>query len=170
VEREQMIRWVHARLDELQVAEANGPKISGEEFGAWLAEYGPEIEAAERGNIEPLRKKLLPPHLAKYFVAAKIKTKRHTKRDLVDAIATAAWAYKHIPEIWKKEYALKNRRKGQVSALEIAALWMKEYAPGEQVVFEATDRAMNAILTRLKPSGPSGKKRRAPKRKFLRVV
>jgi hypothetical protein len=48
--------------------------------------------------------------------------------------------------IWQKEYGRKNRTRDQVSAVTIAALWMNV--------------SEDEILKRIKPSGPSGKKKK----------
>jgi hypothetical protein len=138
---EAMVRWMHRKLDERQ-AEMMRPTGNSAKHSAWLKADGPEIYYAEHGEIEPLRKKY--PRLAPFLFALEPKNPAKATRD--DAIATAVWAYKCIPEIWQKEYGRKNRRRGQVGALEIAARWM--------------DVAKKDILTRMNKSGPSGKKKK----------
>ena len=120
-DNEAMVRWVHRQLDELQDARL---RPTGTSAHKWLAEDGPQIYYAERGRIEPLRKKY--PRLAPFlFAPPKRKQKRVPRHD---AITVAVWATQRIPEIWKKEYGLKKRpyrSRGQISAVEIAALWME---------------------------------------------
>ena len=148
---EAMVRWMHRKLDELQQAEHNEGKGSAARSArgsAWLKADGPEIESAEWGDIEPLRKKY--PRLAPFLVAlTKSERKKHTKATRDDAIATAVWAYKAIPAIFKEHDVRNNRRRGEISTLEIAARWMNV--------------AQKDILTRMNksgPSGPSGKSRK----------
>jgi hypothetical protein len=139
-EREAMVQWVHRQLDELQAARL---QPTGTGTHKWLQEDGPQIYHAERGNIEPLRKKY--PRLAPFLFAPpprkQVRVARH------DAITTAVWAAGQIREIWKNKYDRKNRHKGQrPTALEIAALWM--------------DVSEDDILKRMHKSGPSGKSRK----------
>lgn len=141
-EREAMVQWVHRKLDDRQ-AEMMRPTGNSARHRAWLKADGPEIYYAERGIIEPLRKKY--PHLEPFLVA--LEPKKSTKENRDDAISTAVWAYKIIPENLQKEkeYRRKNRSDGQVGALEIAARWIGV--------------AQKDILTRMNKSGPSGKKK-----------
>jgi hypothetical protein len=139
-EREAMVQWMHRQLDELQAARL---QPTGTDTHKWLQEDGPQIYYAERGRIEPLRKKY--PHLAPFLFAPPKRKQVRVAR--YDAITTAVWAVEQIGKIWKNEYKLKKRpyRSGdQILAVEIAALWM-EVDPDD-------------IKTRMKPSGPSGKK------------
>jgi hypothetical protein len=139
-DNEAMVRWVHRQLDELQAARW---QQTGTGTHKWLQEDGPQIYHAERGHIEPLRKKY--PRLAPFLFAPPKRQQERVARH--DAITTAVWAVEQIGKIWKNEYKLKKRpyrRRGQISAVEIAALWM-EVDPDD-------------IKTRMKPSGPSGKK------------
>jgi hypothetical protein len=136
------------KLNELQQAESDPGDLTAEEYGDWLAAYGPEIEAADYGNIEPLRKRL--PHLARFLFA--LPPRKRKKRQRNDAVATAVWAAQRIPEIWQREYdGRKNRPRDQVSAVAIASLWLDG------------DVSEDDILKRLKPSGPSGKKKKLPR-------
>lgn len=138
---EQMVQWTCQELDKA-LDELHSEPCDDVSYADWLERYGPEIEAAEHGDIEPLRKRL--PHLAGFLVAPPPRKRKRPQR--IDAVTTAVWAVKRIPEIWRKEYkGRKNRAKGQVGAVEIAALWM--------------DVSVKDILKRLKPSGPSGKKK-----------
>jgi hypothetical protein len=141
--KEQMVLWVHGKLDEL--LKERHPKSRNEasirRYADWVEGYGPEIEAAEHGDIEPLRKRL--PRLARFLVAPPARKRKRQQK--IDALTVAVWAAKRIPEIWLKEYGRKNRSKDQVGAIEIAALWMNV--------------PIAAIERRMKPSGPSGKKK-----------
>jgi hypothetical protein len=157
-ERIEMVQWTHLKLNEWQAAEASGKKRTAPEYRAWLEADGPEIYYAEHGNIEPLRKKYS--RLAPFLIAPK----KLKKEPRTDAITTAVAAVKKIREIWRAEYGLVNRPDGQVSAIEIAALWMQECGPGEGQLLKAEGNIevlefMEAIEKRMKPSGPSGKKK-----------
>jgi hypothetical protein len=139
---EEMVQYMHWKLDEALDELHSEPCAETSIYTDWLEKYGPEIEAAEHGDIEKLRKRL--PHLARFLVAPPPRKRKRPKK--IDAVTTAVWAVKRIPEIWAREYkGRKNRAKGQVGAVEIAALWM-----GVSVA---------DIEKRMKPSGPSGKKK-----------
>jgi hypothetical protein len=119
-----MVPWMHRKLDERQAAEASGHRRTAQEYHAWLEADGPEIYYAEHGNVEPLRTKY--PNLAPFLHAP---TKRKQKNELkTDAISTAVWAVGQISKIWREEYKLKKRpyrSRAQISAVEIAALWIE---------------------------------------------
>jgi|SRR5450759_3170077 hypothetical protein len=144
--KDKMVRWMHRKLDDLQQAELdpgrdkNAIRRRGKDHAAWLAAYGPEIEQADYGDIKPLRKRL--PHLARFLFLPDKKKKLQKN----DPVATAVWAVPRIRIIWQKEYGRKNRTRDQVSAVTIAALWMNV--------------SEDEILKRIKPSGPSGKKKK----------
>jgi hypothetical protein len=145
-EREQMVRWVHEQLDaEAEyTARLEGPaaEAAHEEYLAWCARLGPQIDAAESGDIEPLRRRL--PELEKFLFAPP--PRKRKKRPKHDAVTTAAWAVRSIRKIWQREYGRKNRHADDgPSAVEIAASWVEVTPPD--------------IEKRLKPSGPSGKKK-----------
>jgi hypothetical protein len=87
----------------------------------WLKNDGPEIAAAERGNVEPLRKKY--PHLAKFLHRAK--RERHKRGpslpwDAHDPAKFAAIEVEEIKAIWKHHYN-REKRRFKPTAVEIAA-------------------------------------------------
>jgi hypothetical protein len=142
-ERQQMVDWVNERLDELNEADFNEGCNNAQQFEAWLATGGREIDAADHGNIEPLRKRL--PQIAR-FLTAPLPRKRK-KRQMLSPAAVAALNVKRIRHLWKKHYKRKNRRKDDgPSAIEIAAL--------------RSEVSVGKVEKRLKPSGPSGKKKK----------
>jgi hypothetical protein len=142
-ERQQMADWVNERLDELDEAKFNEGCNNSEEFRAFVGTWGSEIDAADRGNIEPLRKRL--PQIARFLTAPPPRTKK--KRQMLSPAEAAALNVKRIRDLWKKNYKRKNRRRDDgPSAIEIAAL-------RSEVSVEKVER-------RLKPSGPSGKRKK----------
>jgi hypothetical protein len=145
-EHEEMVQWAHSKLDDLQLAEFHrnaNDKGHKNKFLAWLEAYGPEIEAADRGNIAPLQKRL--PMLARFLVAPPMQ--KRTKQQKQDAVAAAVWAVHNLRTIWQKEYGRRNRRNQDgPSAQEIAASW--------------AGVTISDVEKGLKPSGPSGKKRK----------
>lgn len=96
-DRERMEAWVNARLDEVDGEEVDcwGEQMNAwsrestpereKEFMTWLNADGPEIAEAERGNIEPLKKKY--PHLAKFLQRPKQagRGRRFPKKDEMSA-------------------------------------------------------------------------------------
>jgi hypothetical protein len=109
-----MERWVNEQLDE--------------RFGkpqpldpGWGEPDGFEIEAAEHGDIEPLKKKY--PHLAPYLRLPKRARGKRFKRaaDIrEEQAATDVWL---IRDLWQEKYGRKNRsmHQGEITAEEIAA-------------------------------------------------
>lgn len=88
-----------------------------------------EIELAERGNIEPLRKRL--PHLAKFLHLAKrgvgqrypkITAVERARANLgIDEVQEAVKDVRRIRALWKQCYGKQNRPRGDNLAAEIAA-------------------------------------------------
>jgi hypothetical protein len=140
-ERQWMIDWtidqVHD-VSEREFIEHQSRDRTEEKLDKYFNDVA--IAEADYGDIEPLRQRY--PQLAR-FLFAPIKRKKRPKGDKV-AMAVAVLPY--IREIWKREYGRWKRPRGEVSAIEVAAvLWGVDPADIEK---------------RLKPSGPSGKKKK----------
>jgi hypothetical protein len=126
-----MERWLNAELNELDNRELDwgyenltSNAASAEDYIAWRKADGPEIAAAEHGNIKPLRKKY--PHLARFLHLPKQpgRGKRFPKNKNVSAddlkLTMAVWDVSRIRAIWKKHYR-RHRPKSYASPEEIAA-------------------------------------------------
>lgn len=52
--KEQMVQWVHGKLDELLKELHLKPRdeASKRRYADWVEGYGPELEAAEQGDID----------------------------------------------------------------------------------------------------------------------
>ena len=118
--------WANHELNQLpdgsETWKPSPPKIAKQHLD-WLFNLGPEIQAAEHGDIEPLRKKL--PHLAKFLHRPKRPRQgdRFPKRtDVFDKAKAAAIQARQIMALWRKRYGKQNRRPTDgPSAAEIAA-------------------------------------------------
>ena len=102
----------------------------------WLTELNkdrPEIEAAERGDIEPLRKKF--PHLAKFLhLPPHPKHKRKTNYLPIERARRAVEDIPRVTALWEKFYKKKVRR-FEPSTVEIVAnLWGVEVKDVRQVL------------------------------------
>jgi hypothetical protein len=141
-ERQEKIAWVNSKLDQQDdLRDLNNPSDKRPDFILHHA-----IEAAWRGDIEPLKK--LYPELAPFLVARK----RMKVRQL-DPVTLVAWDVARIRTHWKNHPDKKIQ--GGTAAVEIAiARWDDR---SEQYRSKVT---IDAVLARLKPSGPSGKHRR----------
>jgi hypothetical protein len=121
-DRERMVAWVNWELDYTPVEFPKPSPEADEFYRAWRKAYGPEIEHAEHGNIEPLRQRL--PDLAKFLHLPKRgRGKRFPKmRDENDRVQRAAYDVRTIRDLWEKHYGKKRRCKNDgPSAEEIAA-------------------------------------------------
>jgi hypothetical protein len=123
-----MVDWMHSEID--RWLSDNNKNVDGAKFLAWLKARGPDssaIEAAQSGNIEPLRK--LYPHLAPFLTLPTLPHGQKWKdRRLAayDAATAAAMLVPIIREIWKQHYHKKNRRpEDGYSAVEIAASYLE---------------------------------------------
>ena len=130
--RQKMTDWTNWHLDHAPLPDWKPNHVLPFE---WLKNFGPEIADAERGNIEPLRKKL--PHLAKFLHLAK---RGRGKRlaslpwDENDKAKLAAIEVEEIRALWRRHYKKKVRR-FKPSAAEIAAgRWDVEVADVERWV------------------------------------
>jgi len=129
--KELMVRRVNEALDLLEdqvIAEAlrraNHPDPADEaEILQWLAADGPEIDAAEHGDIEPLREKYS--HIEKFINLPELTALQRFPQKLTPLEwqrTRAAWDVHRIRRIWQKVYRLKNRRRGDdLKAEDIAA-------------------------------------------------
>ena len=122
--RQKMTDWVNWHLDHAPTPDFT-PSTPDEAKRQWelLKNDGLEIAAAERGDIEPLRKKW--PHLAKYLhLAKRERGKRFASLPWCesDPAKFAAIEVKEIAALWQKYYGKKvRRRRFEPSAAEIAA-------------------------------------------------
>ena len=125
-ERNMMIDWVNYQLnqlpDGLENWKPNPPDVAKRQLD-WILNLGPEIEFAEHGDIEPLRRKL--PHLAKFLCLPKMdgKGRRFQKNPRkFKKKKAAAVTVRKIMALWKEHYGRKNRSPSDgPSAAEIAA-------------------------------------------------
>ena len=114
-----MTDWVNWHLDRAPFPdqEPNSPEVL-----VWLFEKdGPEVEAADRGDISLLKKKY--PHLARFFRLAKRdhgKRRKSLRWDPNDRAKLAAIEVAEINQLWWKHYKKKVRRE-EPSAVKIAA-------------------------------------------------
>jgi hypothetical protein len=144
VDRENMVRWVNGRLDELERADwhafERSPKLQLPPD--WFDNLGPEIDSAEQGFIEPLRRKL--PHLAKFLYLPKKEhgkgTHRKPKNHLF--VQAAARDVVRIKQLWLTHYNKKYRRVNDgPSEFEIAAeRWLDDDVVTVKQVKEAHKR------------------------------
>jgi hypothetical protein len=140
-ERRAMERWVNQALDraddlemddfmQAHYAECATFDFDLKKMALPRVGYGWEIEEAERGNIEPLRKRL--PHLAKFLCRPKLRRGKHfpkatvveltIRRDGFDRVQEAVKDVRRIRALWKQCCGKKNRRADDgPSAEDIAA-------------------------------------------------
>jgi hypothetical protein len=123
-ERAKMVLWLNLELDQMAMVETQQRQknFDEKECRAWIAEYGPEIDQAEHGNIEPLRKQL--PALAKFLHLPKRKRGQRFQKLRIrpDLVRLAVDDVKRIRALWLKHYGKKNRHADDgLSAEQIAA-------------------------------------------------
>lgn len=122
-----MIKWVNLELDRnfwRRLKKWNRLAHSPDnvkEVGDWFADLGPQVEQANRGNVEPLRKAL--PKYAKFIKPPKLgRGQRFPKIRDANLVTAAVEDVKRIRALWKKHYKKQNRHAADgPSAEEIAA-------------------------------------------------
>jgi hypothetical protein len=115
-----MERWVNDQLDELDAANPDWPAVAMERHFAWVEALGPEIDAADHGDIAPLRAKL--PHLARFLQLPKQPDgKRFARLDDAYPDLVAIVDAKRIRALWLQHYGKRNRSRDLISAEKIAA-------------------------------------------------
>jgi hypothetical protein len=113
--RQQMRAWVNYQLYEMT-------KLTGDE---WLNIWSLKnldalaLQAAEQGDIRPLRKKY--PHLAPFLHLPKLKRGEHFKEPAKIWLRHAREDVQRIRAIWRKHFGKVNRPRGELTAEEIAA-------------------------------------------------
>jgi len=121
-----MIDWVNWHLDQAldDVVMTTQDKIDHDSFDDYLHNLGREIEAAEHGDIEPLREKM--PRLAKFLYLPKRGGKGKRFSRLITKKDRTPWAADDVPRIralWSQHYGRRRRRKNDGdSAKQIAAI------------------------------------------------
>lgn len=159
-EREAMYRWVVQSLDEEDDAVYTLTGTIDE-----AASNEPEIEAAWKGNIEPLRRKY--PHHAPFLVLPSVRARKAWLKEydreltLVNLIKSDV---ERIKDLWKKHYDGRvNRPLGQLKAIEIAARRLLDIAArrlSDDRLLEQARSEMDRAINRIEhPSGPSGEKK-----------
>jgi hypothetical protein len=142
-----MYRWVDRILDDEDTANYNqgheGCKPHTLQFDPSILNAS-VIEAAWMGDIGPLRK--MYPQLVPFLALPPVRA-RNAWRKSHELTVTAMLAInvKRINAIWKKHYGHVNRRRGLMTAVEIAS---------RRFGFDAS-----AIDQYQHPSGPSGKRK-----------
>ena len=137
-----MSRWVNWVLDEMSSDDliAHLARVNAEDavenHRAWLRNLGPEIAAAEHGNIAPLRARLLAV-LRKARITADAAERvvnllqvpstggrgKHRPKDRkLDLVTEAVADVKRIRALWRERYGLRNRSRNLISAVDIAAV------------------------------------------------
>ncbi len=119
-DQREMADWVNWQLDKALEQEIGRLSISDPAFEQWLFGDGPTLEAARKGNLDPLRKRY--PHIAKYLNLPRQKRgkyQRAVKRpDLMAAVRDVGL----IRELWEDHYGKRRRlRDEKPTAAEIAA-------------------------------------------------
>jgi hypothetical protein len=124
-DEEAMVRWVNERLDDLLDSEVTG-RTGTDRYIEWLKNDGPQIWAAERGDLDPLRK--LYPHLAPYLHRRKRSRGKYLRKASFDPVKAAIEDIKNIRLIWKQQYKTKHRKRDdKPSAVDIAVGRWKSY-------------------------------------------
>jgi hypothetical protein len=138
------IDWVNSKLDK-QDDLRDLFSVDDEAIKHTPMEYA--IHAAWGGDIEPLKK--LYPELEPFLVARK----RLKNKPPLDPLTLVAWDVRRIRIHWKNHPDKKIQ--GAMAAIEIAiARWDDGSDEYKELV------TVDAVINRLKPSGPSGKHRR----------
>jgi hypothetical protein len=139
-ERKLMVDWVNSELDRIsredfvhkQATFFTRPDgtFNVEKYLASRWEYGPEIDAAEHGNIEPLRRCLssFNPLIAKFVNLPRRKRGKRFPKAWKDKLQSPKLRQavvedvRRIRQLWQKHYGKKNRHADDgPSAEEIAA-------------------------------------------------
>jgi hypothetical protein len=126
-ERELMFEWVNRQLDRIADQDfiATQSKLAKnfdvKKHFAWVDAGGPEIEQADHGDIEPLRKKL--PQYARFLrLPKRQRGQRFSKMKSLDPVAEALADVKRIRRLWSEKFGKKNRHVDDgYTAEEIAA-------------------------------------------------
>jgi hypothetical protein len=109
--RAAMERWANAQLDielETEIKATNQDCESREAFLRWLTETGPQIDAAERGNIQPLREKYA--HIAKFIHLPPLgRGKKRKKPFKFEPLEAAVQDVTRIRGLWRKHYGRVKR-------------------------------------------------------------
>ena len=113
-DQRKMEQWLNRRLDELDREDLDrssevmrAANTETDEIVAWMKADGPEVRAAEHGDIGPLRKKY--PHLAKYLHPPERSGKGDKFPKMMDTfddpklrdLTMAVWDAARIRIIWK---------------------------------------------------------------------
>jgi hypothetical protein len=160
-DRQEMIEWVCQKLleDEQRMFT---PLINALSDPHYTSNEELAIQQAERGNITPLRE--IYPKLARFLCPPK---KRQQKKDLPrdddedflphdDDIEWVAFDVRRIRDLWQEYYNKKRRYKTDgASAYEIAVIYFESHPMGGRI-----PPTLDEVEAWLKPSGPSGEKRR----------
>jgi hypothetical protein len=122
-DREAMYRFVDRILDDEDIAFYNRKRDyrTDSDLIAYFAANpdGAEIEAAWRGDIEPLRAKY--PKLAPFLAVPALRARNERDKAWQTGNARIASYVKRIQAIWKLHYGHIKRPEGQLTAPEIAA-------------------------------------------------
>jgi hypothetical protein len=134
VDEQAMVRWCHRKLDELdRLTQPPVATTKQEDYVAWLANLGPEIE---RKDVEAIRRKL--PHLAKFLFPPKRGhgQGRHPRPRNYLLVDAAARDVDRIKQLWREHYNKNYRRDDDgPSAFEIAMLrWWPWHDRGADAV------------------------------------
>jgi hypothetical protein len=114
------------------------------------------IQRAWYGDIEPLQRRY-PELVGLLTLPPKRKQKKDLSRD--DDVEWVAFDVRRIRDLWLKQYDKSRRNKTDgASAYEIAVIYFEKHPMGAR---GDRDRVptLDEVEARLKPSGPSGKKR-----------
>ncbi len=132
--QDQMKAWVEDELNKIswpdleKAYEKTHSPENIEKFEAWFFALGPQIAAAERGDIKPLRAAVAKKHpelLPFIHLPPRRRGMRFHKPRNADRVDLAVNDARLIREIWQKNYGKRNRPRGDpVTAETIAAeLW-----------------------------------------------
>lgn len=128
-----MARWVIDQLEaqdeeEIRTVHPDSSRATRD----FIANHGPQYEAALEEDLEPLKKLLREqyPKLVRFEIFLKPLDRRHGLKDAdvkarFDRAAVALRDYApRIRALWKKHYGKVNRPKGDITAIEIAAQYV----------------------------------------------
>lgn len=152
-ERRWMIDWVIGRWSMLpDPPQRVSSDADGNKFIAWWYDgCGREIEAAEHGDIEPLRKKF--PHIARFLNLPVLPNKKNwPKRKTYARDESAAAIMRDVKAIWRQYYGRTTRPQGSVGMAEIAA----EILNAKTSVIREGRRLLWQERARRKKAAPAG--------------
>jgi hypothetical protein len=153
--REQMIAWLHYKLDNEHDAMARraNSEENYEKHAAWMSGDGYALYAAQHGNIEPLRQRY--PQFRDFLHLPRHKGRRPKPRTSITLARFAAEDVQRVRRFWQEQYNKFRRKVGdQLAAENVVAMYYKNIGYPEVTI--ATIKAA------MKPSG----KHKTPRRKI----